>query len=207
MEERKENILEQIANLFFRYGIRSVTMDDIANEIGISKKTLYQYFKDKEDLVWQFVEIYFLNNKCFRVVEEPGLNAIDRVLKIRERMLKIFKLLQNNLEFDLRKSYPQIYRKIVDFKREKVYEDNFSVMEQGVKEGLFREDIDVDFLSRLAVGRFLLVFNPDHGIFSEEETHRIELFDKVIDYHFHGICTENGLEYYKQQLNNVQNEN
>ena len=80
-------------------------------------------------------------------------------------------------------------------------------MEQGKKEGLFRTELNSDFMARLAVGRFLHVLNPDNGIFTDEEVRDIQLFDQIIDYHFHGICTEKGLKYFKQQLNNVQNEN
>ena len=207
MENKKEYILEHVGQLYLRHGIRSVTMDDIAGELGISKKTLYQYFKDKEDLVGQVVNDCFLNNPNFRLAGNEGMNAIDRVLNIRQHMIRMFNLVQNNLEYDLLKSYPKLYKKMISFKRKKIYEDNLSVMEQGKKEGLFREDIDSDFIARLTVGRFLLTFNSDNGIFSDEEVRGVCLFDQVIDYHLHGICTEKGLKYFKQQLNKVQNEN
>lgn len=206
MENKKKQIVEEAGQLFMRHGIRSVTMDDVAQELGISKKTLYQHFKDKEQLVEQVVDVFFLRNPNYRISKEPGMNAIDRVLRIREYMAKMFKLLQNNMEFDLRKFYPRVYRKVLDFKRIKIYDDNFSVLEQGKEEGLFREDLDSDMLSRLAVGRFLLILNPDNGLFTEAETRDIRVFDQLVDYHFHGICTEKGLQYYKQQLNNVQHE-
>jgi len=207
MENKKEQIVNEAGQLFLRYGIRSVTMDDVSRELGISKKTLYQYFRDKEELVAKVVDVLFLNNPCLHLSVEPGLNAIDRVLRIREHVHKMFKLLQNNIDFDMRKLYPKVYQKVIEFKRVKIYNDNYSVLEQGKTEGLFRPDLDSDVLARLAVGRFLLVLNPDNGIFTEEETHDIHLFDQLVDYHFHGICTEKGLQYYKQQLNNVQHEN
>lgn len=207
MDDKKDFVLKQVGKLYLRYGIRSVTMDDVARELGISKKTLYQYFKDKEDLVDQVVDSYFLNNPNFDLMEVEGMNAVDRIMNVRNHMIKMFKLVQNNLEYDLKKSYPKVYNKIIKFKREKIYKDNLSVMEQGKKEGLFREDVDSDFMAKLAVGRFLLIFNPDNGIFTDEEVRDIQWFDQIIDYHFHGICTKQGLEYFKQQLNNVQNEN
>ncbi len=182
-------------------------MDDIANEVGISKKTLYQNFKDKETLIDQFTDRFFVCNPKFNLLEYDGLNAIDKVIKIRAHMLNLNKLLQNNLEHDLRRFYPKINEKIQQFKRGKIYEDNLALIKQGKEEGIFREEIDAHFVARLAVGRFLFLFNPDLGLFSEEEIHSIDLFDKVIDYQFHAICTEYGLKYYKQQLNNIQNEN
>ena len=119
MEDKKKFILEQVGKLYLRHGIRSVTMDDVAMELGISKKTLYQYFKDKENLVDQVVDTYFLNNPNFRLNEKEGLNAIDRIMNVRSHMIKMFKLIQNNLEYDLKKSYPKVFKKILKFKREK----------------------------------------------------------------------------------------
>ena len=79
-------------------------------------------------------------------------------------------------------------------------------MEQGKREGLFRKEVDSELIAKLAVGRFLFVFNPDNKIFSDDEVKDISLFDKMLDYHFHGVCTEKGIAYFKKQLNNVQNE-
>ncbi|WP_299581916.1 TetR/AcrR family transcriptional regulator [uncultured Sunxiuqinia sp.] len=207
MENKKEYILKQVAQLYMRHGIRSITMDDVAAELGMSKKTVYLYFKDKADLVGEVVTNFLMKDEAFHCEENKGLNAIDRVFWIREHINNMLDLVHNNMEYDLRKGYPKEYKKITEYKRKRIYQDNLSIMEQGKAEGLFREEVDNDFVARISVGRFLLVFNPDHEIFSEEEVRDIRLFDQVIDYHFHGICTEKGLKYYKQQLNNAQNEN
>ena len=119
----------------------------------------------------------------------------------------MMRVVHNNLEYDLKKGYPELFRKISDYKRVKIYDDNFKIIEQGKKEGLFRIEVNSDLMARLAVGRILFIFNPDNGLFSREETRSIENYDLVMDYHMHGICTETGIQYYKQQLNNVQNEN
>ena len=181
-------------------------MDEIANQSGISKKTLYQSFKDKEDLINQFTDTFFLGNPSFSILKKDGENAIDRVLILRTHIVKLNKLIQNNLAHDLKRFYPKIHKKVEEFKRLKIYDDDYALIEQGKTEGLFREDVDTHFVARLTVGRFLLLFNPDYGLFSEEEIHSIDLFDKVLDYHFHGICTEKGITYFKQQLIKVQHE-
>ncbi|MGQ8338913.1 TetR/AcrR family transcriptional regulator [Sunxiuqinia sp. A32] len=207
MNDRKTFIIEQTGQLYLRHGIRSVTMDDVASELGISKKTLYQLFSDKADLVEQVVNHYLMKDEDFHADDMVSLNAIDRVLWIREHISQMLKLFNNNLEYDLKKSYPKVYKKITEYKRRRIYEDNISIMEQGKSEGLFRQEVDNDLMARIAVGRFLLIFNPDHEIFNEEEVRDMNLFDKILDYHFYGICTEKGIKYFKQQLNNVQNEN
>ncbi len=207
MKDKKAYILEQVGQLYLRHGIRSVTMDDVAAELGISKKTLYQYFRDKADLVGAVVDSYLMKDEVFHCQENKSLNAIDKILWIRKHISEMLKIVHNNMEYDLRKSYPDVYRQITDYKRKRIYQDNLTVMNQGKAEGLFREELDSDLMARIVVGRFLLVFNPDNEIFTDEEVRNISLFDEMVDYHFHGVCTEEGLKYYKQQLNNVQNEN
>ena len=207
MDEKKKHIITQVGQMYMRHGIRSVTMDDVASELSISKKTLYQYFKDKAELVEHVINHFLMDDSCFCTKEDLKLNAIDRYLWIRKNVLEMMKVVHNNLEYDLKKGYPSLYKKITDYKRIKIYDDNFAIIEQGKKEGLYRESIDSDLVARLAVGRILLIFNPDYGIFADNEIRNIELFDNMMNYHMHGICTETGLQYYKQQLNNVQNEN
>ncbi|MFW5832441.1 MAG: TetR/AcrR family transcriptional regulator [Prolixibacteraceae bacterium] len=205
MEDKKLYILKNVGKLYLKHGIRAVTMDDVAQDFGISKKTLYQFFNDKEDLVSQVID-YYLENPMFNLNQKDLGNSIDRIFALREHVAQILKHFNNNLEFELKKQYPQLYKKVHMFKRECIYNDMIRNIQSGIKEGLYREDLDADFVARLQVGRMLFTLNPDNEIFTEEETLSIHLFDKVIDYHMHAICTEKGLSYYKQQLNRFQNE-
>ncbi|NQU52784.1 MAG: TetR/AcrR family transcriptional regulator [Bacteroidetes bacterium] len=205
MEDKKLHILKNVGILYLKFGIRSVTMDDVASEFGISKKTLYQYFNDKADLVSQVVD-YYLENPMFDLNNSGDGNAIDRYFCLREHINKILKYFNNNIEFDLRKQYPKLYKKVHKMKREKIFSSTVSSLEEGMKTGFFREDLDVELIAKLQVGRMLFTLNPGNGIFTDSEVAKIELFDKVIEYHMHAICTEKGIKYFKQQLNNVQNE-
>ena len=207
MENKREYILEQVARMYMQHGIRSVTMDDVAAELGMSKKTLYQFFKDKADLVEEVVSAFLMQDDEFHSKENKKLNAIDRIFWIREHMNNMLKLMHNNMEYDLKKGYPMVYKKITKYKRKRIYEDHLLIMDQGKNEGLFRAELNSDMLARIAVGHFLFIFNPDNGIFSDDEVRDIRLFDQLLDYHFYGVCTKEGLKYYKKQLNNVQNEN
>ncbi len=206
MENRKTHIVEQAGQLFLRHGIKTVTMDDVASELGISKKTLYLHFKDKKELVNEVVTNFLMQDEDYSIKTDATLNAIDRVIWMRERIFKMMKIVHNKIEFDLKKTYSEIYKKVSDYKRNRIFEDNISILKQGKEEGLFRDDFDEELIAKLSVGRILLVFNPEGGIFSEEEIKNIDLFDKMLDYHFHGICTNKGLDYYKKQLNKVQKE-
>jgi len=206
-DDKKTYIIEKAAELFFKHGIKSVTLDEIAGQASISKKTIYNFFRDKEDLVDQLTDKYFVCSKHFQIAQDDDLNAIDQIIKIRSHVVQILGLLQSNIDYDLRRTYPRIAEKLENFKRVTVYNNECLLLEKGKKEGLFRPELDQDFIAKMTVGRSLFILNPDNGLFDEKETMSLELFDKMIDYHLHAICTPKGIEYYKQQLNNVQNEN
>lgn len=205
MSEKKEYILKNVGELYMRFGIKSVTMDDVAREFGISKKTLYQYFKDKEELVSQVVE-YYLAHPAFKLEVDCGGNAIDRYFAIRRHILHILKHFNNNVEYDLKRLYPSLYERLHEKKREKIYENTVSSLKDGMDQGMFREKLDVDFIARLQVGRMLYTLNPENRIFSEVELSTIDLYDKVIEYHMYAVCTPEGLDYFKKQLNKIKNE-
>ncbi len=205
MDKKNKHILKNVGELYMKYGIRSVTMDDIASEFGISKKTLYQLFKDKEDLVNQVFN-YFMENPMFELTMNKKGNAIDKLFSLRKHIVTVLKSYNNNLEFDLKKYYPALYKKVIEFKKNKIFEDSVQNIKEGISQGLFRDGLEVEFIAKLQVGRMLCTYNPNSGIFGEDELSLIELFDKGIDYHLHAICTEEGLKYYHKQLNNIKNE-
>lgn len=205
MEEKKRNILQNAGKLYLKFGIRSVTMDDVAREFGISKKTLYNYFADKEDLVGQVIDFY-MNNPAFNLSGSRAGNAIDYFFELRKHVIKTLKYYNNNLEYDLKKLYPKLYKKVHHYKREHIYNNTVKNFVDGVKEGFYRSDLDPVVVAKLQVGRTLCTLNPDNEFFSEMELSSIELFDKIVDYHMHAICTEKGIKYFKEQLNKIQNE-
>ncbi len=205
MEERKNYILKNVGELYLKHGIRAVTMDSVAAEFGISKKTLYQYFNDKKDLIDQVIN-YYLDSSVLDVkMNAPG-NAIDRIMAMRNHGAKILQQVNNNLEFDLKKSYPSLYEKVYLLKRKRIFEHTVKNIKDGIESGLFRADLDPEFIAKLQVGRMLFTLNPDNDIFDIPEIASVALFDQVMDYHMHAICTEKGLSYYRKQLNNFQNE-
>ena len=205
MEDKKLYIIKNVGKLYMKFGIRSVTMDDVANEFGVSKKTLYQYFSDKEDLVSQVID-YYLQNPILNLEAHHQQNAIDSMFKIREHVAHIFKFYNNTIEFDLKKIYPKLYKKVHDAKRHRIFNNTVANIEQGIKQGLYRNGLNAEFIAKLQVGRMLYTLNPDYQIFKENEAHSLEVFDETISYHMNAICTEKGLKYYKEQLNKIQNE-
>ncbi|MCK5730972.1 MAG: TetR/AcrR family transcriptional regulator [Draconibacterium sp.] len=205
MEEKKIHIIKNVGKLYLKFGIKSVTMDDVAHEFGISKKTLYQYFTDKADLVGQVVDFY-LKNLMFDINESKNENAIDFYFALRSHISKILKYFNNNIEYDLKKQYPNLFQKVHKIKREKIFSNTVDNINKGMETGFYRTGLDVELIAKLQVGRMLYTLNPENEIFNEREVATIELFDKVIEYHMHAICTQKGVEYFEQQLNKIQNE-
>lgn len=205
MGEKKKYILKNVGELYLKFGIRSVTMDNVASEFGVSKKTLYQFFADKADLVGQVVD-YHLTNPCFDFNAPGNGNAIDRYFALRRHIITIMRHFNNNIEFDLKKQYPDIYCKVHQMKRERIFEGTKRNIEEGMAEGLFRRGLDAALIAKLHIGRMLFTLNPENEVFQEDELKDISLFDRVIDYHMHAICAPAGLAYYKKQLNKIHNE-
>ncbi|MCE4566695.1 TetR/AcrR family transcriptional regulator [Maribellus sp. CM-23] len=205
MEEKKEYIIENVAYRFLKRGIRNVTMDDVASEFGISKKTLYQYFSDKEALVTEVVE-FLIASQDFKFNNPAIGNAIDMTIALRKRISPVLKMYHHNMETELKRTYPALYHRVYDFKRKRIFDNTMENLKLGISQDLYRPDIDPFFISKLIVGRILYTMNPEYKIFEEYEVHSTALYDHILDYHMHAICTPEGLHYYKQLTNNIQNE-
>ena len=205
MEDKKQHILQNVGGLYLKFGIKSVTMDDVASEFGISKKTLYQYFRDKADLVTQVIDFY-LKNPMFCLNDNQKGNAIDQYFILREHIIHVLKYFHNNIEFDLKKQYPKLYGKVHRMKRERIFSNTVENIKNGIESGLYRPEIDAEIIAKLQVGRMLFTLNPENEIFTESEIATIELFDKIMEYYMYSICTQEGINYFKKQLNNIKNE-
>lgn len=205
MEEKKIYIIKNVGLLYLKFGIRGVTMDHVASEYGISKKTLYRYFSDKEELVSNVVD-YFLNNSDTDLKMIADENAIDNLFRVRDHVAFILKFYNNNIEHELKKSYPNLYTKVREAKRQRIFDNTVENLNHGIAQGLYRKDIEPYFIAKLQVGRMLYTLNPDYKIFEEYEVNSLAFFDSIMSYHMHAVCTPKGIKYYKKQLNKVQNE-
>ena len=192
MNSDLNNILVKVRELYMKYGIKSITMDDVARELGISKKTLYQFITDKDDLVGKIIdyEIEVRQEqifKCFNV----GFNAIEELFEISIFMNKMMREQNPATEHDLRKYYPQHYQKTLNTRREKMYSYLLLNLKKGKKEALYRDDLDDEVIAKLYLSRSENIhFNE---LFTVEEFTSLKLFIELISYHIRGIATEKGL--------------
>ncbi|MFO8001894.1 MAG: TetR/AcrR family transcriptional regulator [Marinilabilia sp.] len=201
MDEKKSTIIEKGFELFSLYGIRSVTMQDLGRELGMSKKTLYHYFNNKSDLVTEVME-NTINNIMQELKEDPGndINAVEEFFIHRRELLKKLSRQNTAIAFDLRKYYPDLFNKLKEIRREALYSAHKKNLEKGKKQGVYRRDVDTDFISRLMTGGHVFTFDPVYGIFSEEELLSPKFRNNLFQYHFRGICTEKGLKIFNDLM-------
>lgn len=201
-ENMKEKIIEGAGNLFVRYGIRSVSMDDIANNLAISKKTLYQYFKDKDDVVSQAtMAIIEKDRGVFLEMKESSANAIEELSKVSGCLRRMFDEMNPSLLFDLNKYHPDAWEYYLKYKNEFIFQMITDNLTRGVKEGNFRDDININILARLRVEQVQICF--DQKVFPKDQFDFKEVQMQVFDLFLFGIVTSEGKTLYeKYQIKN-----
>ncbi len=199
INEEFEIILNKVAGLYHKYGIRSVTMDDIAHELGISKKTIYKYVNEKEDLVKQVSR--FIDNKkdekIFRHVINTE-NAIEELLEVNFCLHKFIQEASPSYMYDMKKYYPEIFKDWIEQRRRKMYDAVLANLKRGKKEGIYRDDLDEEIIARLQLLRFENLHESE--LFSSAETHSSKFFLEIFIYHIRGIANEKGIKILQNQL-------
>jgi len=201
MEEREVYIIEKAGELFKKYGIKSVSMDDIAQHLAISKKTLYNYFCDKAELVKKVVREYNCKNDIrFDEVINQKLNAIDKLLEVSRYLIEMLKEINPVIMYDLRKYYPELMKELVDDRRDHIFENIKSNIEKGISEGLYRDDMDIDIIATIYVSRM-------EGAIFEGKSFKIEYdqakyFKEFFTYHIRGIASAKGIKYFENKIKN-----
>ena len=197
------NIMLKVRELYMKYGIKSITMDDVATELGISKKTLYQYVADKDDLVGKFIESEINQKqdelfKCFQI----NFNAIEELFEISVFMNKLMRDQNPATEHDLKKYYPHHFQRIVETRRERMYNYLLLNLRKGKKEGLYRDDMDEVVIAKLYLSRSENIhFNE---LFTVEEFTSLKLFTELITYHVRGIATEKGIKVLEEKIKELE---
>lgn len=189
--ETKDRILKGAEELFFKYGIKSVTMDDIAKHLAISKKTIYTFFNDKNELVETLMTIKLKEDECvFNQIQEESDNVIVEVFNMMKHMGMMFSKVNPNIFYDLQKYHPNAWKQFKVFKHDcmaKMVEDS---IERGVKEGLVRSDLNAKILARLRIEEVEMGLNPD--VFPPDKFKMLDVQLTMIDHFLHGICTIKG---------------
>lgn len=192
----KERILQKATEMFLRLGFKSITMDDIASEMCISKKTIYKHFINKDLLIEQSVNA--VHKQVSEIIEKivaQNFNAIEENFEIKRMFKEMFKSAESSPIYQLKKHYPEIYEKVVSMQLEvciKCFGDNIN---KGINEGLYRKDLDVENYVKFY---YTLISNINENTMLEKDA--LELESKALEYHIRAMATLNGIEELERQL-------
>ena len=184
-------IFQQAHLLFMQYGLKSVSMDDIANKMGISKKTIYQFYADKEALVAEVVKQITSENQfqCDNDIINSE-NAIHEIILAMEQMSKLFETMNPSILFDLHKYYPQAFKLFLAHKNDYVYGKIKQNINRGIKEGLYRDDLNLEIVSRYRVESIVIAFNLEFQ--SSVKSSLVSIAQELSTFFLYGVVNEKG---------------
>jgi AcrR family transcriptional regulator len=189
--EVKDKILAEAFRLFCRRGIKSVSMDDIALQLAMSKKTLYKWFENKDELVQAVIQLHLQANECgCDKMSTTAANAVEELLSIMDLNKKFFSELHPSIFFDLQKYHPGAWSLFNEHKNNFILAKVKANIRRGIDEGLFRQDLNIEVMSRLRLAQIEIVFNPD--IFPPGQFNAGEVQLACLEHFMLGIATLKG---------------
>ncbi len=199
MEAKEQVFITQALGVFMKYGIKSVTMDDLARHLGMSKKTIYTFVKDKNDLVNKALDLQHSEEKqIMESICEKGLNAIDEMFEIGHFVSGMLNELHPSIHYDLEKYHAEAFRTMLIKHETSVYDCIFRNLEKGVKEGHYREDLNIDVIAKLYTKRIDNVFDAE--LFPPSEIAFSEVYAVMFRYHILGVASPKGADYLQKKL-------
>lgn len=197
----KDQILIKATDMFLTLGFKSVTMDEIATEMGISKKTIYKYFSNKELLIEESTQL--VHKEVIETIEKivaKNFNAIEENFQIRRMFKEMFKYSETSPVYELKRHYPEVYQKVVGYQIEiceGCFRDNIL---KGISEGLYRENIDVENYVKFY---YTLIFSISENTALERDANNLEHI--ALEYHIRAMATSAGIIELEKQLQIINN--
>ena len=189
--EVKDRIKQKADELYRRYGIKSVTMDEIASQLGVSKKTIYHSFSDKNELVDAvIVDMLDYNRQCCQSDRKKSLNAIHEVYLAMEMLQIMFDNMNPSILFDIERNYPATFAKFKEYKYNFLFEMVKENIERGKKEELYRPEVNTDVVAKIRLETMLLPFNEE--LFPKNKFSLITVQQQLIEYFLFGIASLKG---------------
>ena len=193
----EELILEKSTQLFMEHGFKTITMDDIANELTISKKTIYQYYPSKTDLIEKCLN--YINLKLTNEIKSSvskKKKAIQELVETKDMVKELLNLETSNYSYQLQRYYPKLAQKqknIYKKRYAKILETN---LKKGIKEGVFRDDIDIEFYARFQIASSTIINDAD--IFPMDDFDYKYLQNLHLENYMRMITTEKGFKQFKE---------
>ena len=189
----KENILYKATDMFLTYGFKSVTMDDIANKMGISKKTIYTHYKTKTELVKDSsLQLFEFISSGIDCICEEEKNPIEELYEIKKFVMLHLKDEKSSPQYQLQKYYPKIYQMLKTKQFEVMHSCVKENLKRGVEMGEYLKKINTEFVARIYFSGIISI--KDDELFPIELFPKDKLLENYLEYHLRGICTEKGLK-------------
>jgi TetR/AcrR family transcriptional regulator, cholesterol catabolism regulator len=199
VEEIAQKIIASAEGLFMKYGIKSVTMDDIARDLAISKKTIYQYFKDKTEIVVKVAHSHMAREKNqIEEIQSKAANIIEELIMMTRCMKENHMKTNPAVFLDLRKYYKKGWEVYLEYKNKVFYKSILTSLKRGIAEGVFRPDINAEILATMRLEIIQLSFNDD--IFPRDKFDFTEVHKQLAEHFIYGILTIKGKELLEKQL-------
>ena len=193
----REKILAEAEKLLWKFGVKSVTMDDIARQAGISKKTIYQHFADKDDVVLQVMQSHLeQDQKDIVCMAIESVDPIHELLRMSEIMRKKNHEVNPSTLIDIQRHYPKAWNVFLQFKEKYIITSITENLQTGIRQGLYRSDLDVEVLARLRIESIQLGF--DDRVFPNALTNMLAIQEQLLHHFIRGILTEKGFALYNQ---------
>jgi AcrR family transcriptional regulator len=200
---QKDRILEGAQELFFKAGIRSVTMDEIARHLAMSKKTIYQFYRDKDDIVSALVQKNLEEDKCqMEDIATRSTNVMEEMINMMKHSEDFFSRVNPILVHDLQKYYPEAWSYFQRFKADVVVSSMQEILDRGIMQGYVRDDIDTKVMARMRVWQVELGFDGTVFPHNEFNSWRVQL--QFLEHFIYGICTPKGYAMLQQYKNLIE---
>lgn len=195
----EETLLNKATEMFLQYGFKSVTMDDIATELGMSKKTVYAHYPTKSALVEAVaINVFESISKGIDEIRSRNLNPIEEIYVIKDFVRKLLKDEQSSPEFQLCKYYPDVHEKMHGQKLETMMVCVTENLKKGIDQGLFRESMKPEYIARFYFGGIAAI--KDTTLFPTNEFTPVTTMDEFVEYHLRAIVTPEGEKILKQHI-------
>lgn len=195
----KEIIVEQAYEMFFRSGIKSITMDDISRETGVSKRTIYENFRDKDELVASCLHLMDERfNREYDKIEKDSDNTLIMVFRFMKFGIDVLNSINPQFTPDLKKYHFRVWKETLTVNEKKYNARTLKILKKGIMEGVFRETIDVEVVSILLNEQLRII--SDETVFPTSRFPKIVVFENVMINFFRGIATQKGLDLIDKYL-------
>lgn len=197
-----KKILSSCTEMFLTLGFKSVTMDDVARQLGMSKKTLYAHFPNKQTLVKNCVFHFFdyVTGEISKISEQAS-NPIEELYEIKMFMMRQIKNEKISPQFQLKKFYPEIFAELQEKQMDFMVERMSNSIKKGVDLGLFRSNLNIPFTARLYFNGMMGI--KDQRLFPAELFQHSQLMTDYLEYHVRALCTDSGLAFFNSFENHA----